>query len=132
MNWIVSDCACATTANPPSVAKINSAADLERWVKQLCQLPSRVVIIGPEIGNKIHMGVGGPWAFVELHEESMGATRAIVANTPPDIEAVSFLMGGVPSDIDSAFLLPVEQAVSIVMHWYETGHLAPDATWEMT
>jgi hypothetical protein len=100
---------------------LTSVEDLRARLKLARPLPPRVLSLKLPDGDLLYVGFGGKWGYVEHYQASTSVTRAILSEDPPDVECVAFLMGGVPSEIESDILLSARKVSSVLLRWYKSG-----------
>lgn len=80
------------------------------------------------------LGVGGPVAtvgFSTLEMQREGSQIGVTGTVGDKFsEGVEFDAGGTPSLIDQDLLVRADEMIDIAKHFFETGELHPEFTWE--
>ena len=113
--------------------EIADERDLRAELSRLARLEPRVA--GVELpGNEyLHVGLGGPWAFVEhVVDEPWKAEAALPrAADGSKPESVWFVCGGQGSEIPARFLMPAAEAIDAVAECVRLSGASPGWKWEL-
>ena len=92
--------------------------------------PRIVHLVSPE-GNLLTIGVGGEHASVGFTEASGDPPYLMARGTSDDYDTdVEFSLGGTPTPIAMAYILPFDKMVAIAEEFLSTGKLPAVIEWE--
>jgi hypothetical protein len=132
--WQIQDLADSVAGAPGPCRVIAGEADLQATLDWLSGLEPRVVELVMRPGEYLNLGIGGPVAFVEhVTNEPYRAETAVPRQPytdPYGLGYVSFRCGRIGSEIDNEWIMPVAEAVEIVLSIYRNGELPAWGEWQ--
>jgi hypothetical protein len=129
--WKVANLAQSTVVNSPVIYELPNAEVLQSYLVEACLSENAVHQFLIDEEQSLLAGLGKKWGFIEHHAKGL-PNRAVVNLNPPDCDAVEFLLGGVPSEIDAEFLLKKARVAKILLRWFETAAEPKRLQWELT
>lgn len=133
-SWQIMDLADSVAGRPGPRRVIDSQADLASELHRLAEAEPRVVEVRMRPGEYLNVGIGGPLGFVEHVTNQPYCAETAVPRQPyadPDgLGYVSFRCGGIGSEVDVERVMPVAEAVEIVLAVYRDGELPAWVKWQ--
>ena len=131
--WRLKDLADTGLSHEAFEAVVTDEQALRSELTRLARLEPRAIYIELSGGEYLHVGLGGPWGFVEhVVDEPWKAEIAVsrVPDTRPKPETAWFVCGGQGSEIPSQYLLPVAETIEVVIECFRLGAVASSWRWE--
>jgi hypothetical protein len=130
-SWRISDGAGGEfgTQNAPWIP-IGNEQVLQAELEKLKQLEPRVAKLLSPAGNYIIFGIGGSLSFVEVTSGPERLKVIACTDVLPEDADFGFVYDSVPSDIEADYLIPVETAIEIILHYYSQGKLLNSIRWD--
>lgn len=110
---------------------IQSAEHLEAVLRDFARRMPRQVVMQNGKGQSIFISIGGPLAGVHYYPSREASIGFFACPPTPTASGSLFFTGeGQPTEVEPAHLLPVEQAIALVVEIYRTDDLPPSVDWE--
>jgi len=87
-----------------------------------------LVQVRSPIGEILMIGIGGELSVLDHIAAAGWPARHSVGD--PTEETIAYRMGSYDSEMPKAYAIPYEIARKAVEHFYRTGHVLGDVTWE--
>jgi hypothetical protein len=132
--WDVQDLADSVTDREPLAQLVSDEASLREALEAFSQKEPRVVLVGISDTTYLHVGVGGPWAFVEHVVNVPWKAQVALPTHGCGVEkptSVWFTCAGQGSEIPAKFLMPAAEAIELVVQLYRKGTLPDTVEWEL-
>lgn len=112
---------------------ISNKGQLKEFLYKKARKGNYIILLESPSSGLLTIGVGSPYGFVEYMNKN-GNTPYLIAVkdiTTTEIDSfVEFYSGGTPTPIPLFACLPMDQVVSIALHFYEDEDLKKYAKWQ--
>jgi hypothetical protein len=103
---------------------------------ELAQLDPRIVKVEIDANQWLHIGIGGQWAFVEhicfepwKPQIAVLNNRSALVGIPATIRFQAD--GASDTEILAQYLIPVSEAIELVVHMFQGGTLPETIQWDL-
>ena len=127
--WVLQDMVEADSSQLFEVCEVDS---VRRTLRQLVQGEPRIVQVDLSTNEAIHIGIGGPWSFVQhVTLEPWLAELAMTKRAfDPKPESVWYSYCGELSEVPAKYLLPCAEAIEVVAAFFEQQAIPKEWQWE--
>jgi len=131
--WLLTDAAFSTASKPAPGQRINTVAELTQVLGRLIHQEPRVVIIDLPNDECFIVGIHSEFGCIEWTKaEDEGDFITSPSSPQAEPEMISFLWGGTPSPIGRENLIPIQEVITALGEYFESGAMPSEIEWEMS
>ncbi len=110
---------------------IHSADELEAALHDFAHRMPRQIVMQNDAGQSVFISIGGRLAGIHCYLSRDASVGFFACPQTPSASGSLFFTGeGQPTEVEPTHLLPVEQAIALVVEFYRTGELSSSVDWE--